>query len=220
MTKRIVLKVFAIALFGLPTRFANAKSPIERSDLSFFYPMQFYTTTVRTTGKSNPAFNFVGFGAMYALQFSSDVAAFFEYEANINTVNGARIFSGPSLGARYYVWGKTGMQASEKSTIVTNESIYRVALLGGVAQRSFDFRSLITTQTSRDLTNVNQGDFWGYQAGFHFDYLMKSGLRPGLLIKYLKSTPTSNKYILMSGYDVALTLDFTDLVVSKTTEKL
>lgn len=184
-------------------------NPIGKTDFTVYYPFQFYQTTDLATQAKNPAYNLVGVGGIFAVQLTSSFAPFFEFEANVNTINGARVFIGPSAGFRYYLFGTSAYHSASGNDSLINERIYRFGLLASLAQRSFDFRSLVVNEGTKDITNKVEGDFWAYQGGISFEYFMSSGLRPGILFKYLQSTKSSNSYLSIASMEVALTLDFT-----------
>jgi hypothetical protein len=180
-------------------------------ELGVYYPFQYYLTENALGGSSAYTAAGVGLSAHRPLDWGLGVLAF--YQADLNAVSGATIFTGASLGLTYAVFGQDEMRSSSPTFVLRRRPRSRGLLSFGIGQRTYDFRSLISEESvnsakAQGKTIDVEGSGWAPFARVHVDAVVGQSARVGTFAQVQSILPSSISSTKIQSLVLGLVYDF------------
>ncbi|MEY4065589.1 MAG: hypothetical protein RIR26_1797 [Pseudomonadota bacterium] len=128
--------------------------------------------------------------------------------SHVDIRSGRRVFEGTDVGFRTFLLGRVNQTNSTSSLFLAEEqSSLRSYFGAGIAQRNFDFRSVVE-DNSKFVTSkpTLEGGFWSLTAHTGTDFLLLRKFRMGARLHYGKSISTSIKNFSTEHYLLDLQL--------------
>ena len=171
--------VFTLLLFALP-----AYAGTQIVETTVYIPALWYRT--KTSYGAGGGYSIFGLGASANLPLTAKLGAVFSYEMNMNSNNGAKIFSGMEFGASYRIWGERyeGYQNAREQIYIGSMDL--VSVSAGFGQKNYNFESLLQRTNSvlyRSNVEGISGDAWVVCTAIGWSRLLENLTRVGLSIR-------------------------------------
>ncbi len=209
-----MVPIKAVAQSNSPTQESPAPVKVisERPwEIGVFYPFQYYQTQ-NDIGKST-AFTAVGLGVIATRSFYRGLGIMASYQADINAVTSAAIFTGLNVGVNFVFFGNDALVHDSSSFSLRSYPLIRSSISLGVGQRNYDFRTLVT-QDEINKTKVKvelEGSGWAPFVRLQLDGRLFRLSRIGSFFQYQVMLPNSVQRTRVVSYFVGLSYDFSRL---------
>lgn len=181
-------------------------------EIGVFYPFQYYQTQ-NDIGKSS-SFTAVGLGVLATRSFYRGIGIMASYQADINAITSAAIFSGLNIGVNFVFLGNDSLVHDSSSLSLRSYPVIRSGISIGVGQRNYDFRTLITQEeidraaSNRKVKVELEGSGWAPFARLQLDGRFFGVSRVGGFLQYQVMLPNSVQKTRVVSYFVGLSYDF------------
>ena len=214
----LVMATVAKAQDGAPKQdtLAPARVVSERPwEIGVFYPFQYYQT--QNEIGSSSSFTAVGLGVIATRSFYRGLGIMASYQADLNAVTSAAIFSGFNLGANFVVFGNDALVHDSSSFSMRSYPVIRSSISVGIGQRSYDFRTLVTQEeidrvsVARKVNVELEGSGWAPFVRLQLDGRLFGMSRIGGFLQYQVMLPNAVQKTRVASYFVGLSYDFSRL---------
>ena len=184
-------------------------------EIGVFYPFQYYQTE-NDIGKSS-AFTAVGLGITATRSFYRGLGMMASYQADINAVTSAAIFTGLNVGVNFVLLGNDSLVHDSSSFSMRSYPLFRSSVSLGVGQRNYDFRTLITKEeidrvsAGRKVNVELEGSGWAPFCRLQLDGRLFGLSRIGGFVQYQVMLPNSVQKTRVVSYFAGLSYDFSRL---------
>ncbi len=184
-------------------------------EIGVFYPFQYYQTQ-NDIGKSN-AFTAVGLGVIATRSFYRGIGIMASYQADINAVTSAAIFTGLNVGVNFVLLGNDSVVHDSSSFSMRSYPLFRSSVSLGVGQRNYDFRTLIAKEqidrvaAGRKVNVELEGSGWAPFGRLQIDGRLFGLSRIGGFLQYQVMLPNSVQKTRVVSYFAGLSYDFSRL---------
>jgi len=193
-----------------------ARSAWERPwEIGIFYPFQYYQTQ-NEIGTSS-SFTAVGLGVIANRSLFRGIGIMASYQADLNAVTSAAIFSGLNIGAQYDFLGSDSIVHDSSSFSLRSYPVIRSSVSLGIGQRNYDFRTLISNDEAQKILAERkvkvelEGSGWAPFARFQIDGRLFGFSRVGGFLQYQMMLPNAVQKTRVTSYFAGLSYDFSRL---------
>lgn len=167
-------------------------------EITVFYPAQFSNRVSRDNNKYN-SYSLFGLGAEFSFYLTPTFALAAEYESSLNANTSSALFSGLSVGFKYFLYGEIPAQSKHPNLESTLVSRHNVVLFVGGGTRHYDFSSIIPQQNETEgiivdsgETDDTEGDFWTPTVSLGYQYADSWSTTLGTRLQYMSSIKTAS----------------------------
>lgn len=191
---------------------ASSERPWE---IGVFYPFQVYRTE-NTLGTSQ-SFTAVGLGVLASRSIYRGFGIMASYQADLNAVTSAAIFSGVNLGASFVFLGNDTIVHDSSTFSLRSYPVLRSSVSLGIGQRNYDFRTLISAEEANRIRSQPgavlelEGSGWAPFARVQVDGRFFGMARIGGFLQYQVMLSNSYQKTKVTSYFVGLSYDFSRL---------
>lgn len=180
-------------------------------ELGVYYPFQYYVTN-NALGRST-AYTAAGAGLIAHRPIGWGLGILALYQADLNAVSGATIFSGASLGLSFAVFGEDEIRSRSATFLLRRRPRSRGLVSFGIGSRNYDFRSLLSEDSvnnakAQGKTLDVEGSGWAPFARMHFDTVVGASARLGAFLQFQSILPNSASNTRIQSFVLGLVYDF------------